>query len=277
MTKKYPKAINWTYYNSKSTKEKEKIVIYFAKNEEVEKEIERLGFIPRLYIGQVPGIIIKTIKGFTKKARKYGLIQSEYRNKYKELEDKYKCCQPLTGLKFNNFIYTTLPYLNYNEIINNKLSDNTYKDFLKEELFYDKDFVIALLDYRPRDAFQNEIKSYQEKNLPAFLKGVKKYNKELYKELLKYEKVKKLDKETSFAGAKAKVKTLEKGFIKLTEKISLSDDYTAYWNGESIELTFKDSKNFNKIIIEPNEDYIVTIIDEDTVGENTVFETKFNF
>lgn len=229
---KYPKAINWTYYNSKSAKEKEKIVIYFAKNEEVEKEIERLGFIPRLYIGQVPGIIIKTIKGFTKKARKYGLIQSEYRNKYKGLEDKYKCCQPLTGLKFNKFIYTTLPYLKYNEVINNKLSDNTYKDFLKEEL---------------------------------------------YKELLKYEKVKKLDKETSFAGAKAKVKTLEKGFIKLTEKISLSDDYTAYWNGESIELTFKDSKNFNKIIIEPNEDYIVTIIDEDTVGENTVFETKFNF
>ena len=38
---KYPKAINWTYYNSKSAKEKEKIVIYFAKNEEVEKEIER--------------------------------------------------------------------------------------------------------------------------------------------------------------------------------------------------------------------------------------------
>ena len=117
----------------------------------------------------------------------------------------------------------------------------------------------------------------QEKILPAFLKGVKKYNKELYKELLKYEKVKKLDEETSFVGAKAKVKTLKKGFIQVTEKISLSDDYTAYWNGESIELTFKDSKNFNKIIIEPNEDYIVTIIDEDTVDENTIFETKFNF
>lgn len=49
------------------------------------------------------------------------------------------------------------------------------------------------------------------------------------------------------------------------------DECTAYWDGEVIEVTFNNNKSYNKIIIEPADEMLVVIIDENTVNENTVF------
>lgn len=127
------------------------------------------------------------------------------------------------------------------------------------------------MTFKPIDCFGKEIKVWQDKHLPNFLKNLKLRSKEIYKELLNYDKVKELDGFLSSKNEKAKVKTLNKGFVKIDEIMFKEDECTAYWNGEVIEVTFKNNKSYNKIIIEPTDEMLVVIIDENTVNENTVF------
>ena len=103
------------------------------------------------------------------------------------------------------------------------------------------------------------------------MKNLKLRSKEIYKELLNYDKVKELDEFLSSKNEKAKVKTLNKGFVKIDEIMFKEDECIAYWNGEVIEVTFNNNKSYNKIIIEPTDEMLVVIIDENTVNENTVF------
>lgn len=266
----YPKMISWSYYSDWNT---ECLKSVFVQDEVTENEIEQLGFIPMLHFIEVPGVQIQRIDGYSRKAMKFGRLELQYKEKYPELEDKYKLYPLLNGTTFNGFVYTTLPYLSDNQVIQEKTSgiDVVNKfEFIKQELFFDKEFVNALLTYKPTDCFGNEFKDWQNKKLPNFLKNLKIRSKTIYKELLKYDKVRELDESFSYINEKAKVKTLNKGFVKI-ENVAFNDNCTAYWTGEVIEVIFNNHKSFNTIIIEPTDEMLVVVIDEDTVNDNTVF------
>lgn len=270
----YPKMINWSYYAAST---KDYIEMTFVKDEETENEIKKLGFIPKLFFGGVPGIYTQRINGYSRKAKSYGKIRKNYKEQYPELEDKYRKIQLTDGTYFNGFVYTTLPYLEDNQVIQDKMKeiDTVNKfEFIKKELFFDEEFVIALLTHKPTDCFGKELKEWQEKKLPNFLKNLKLRSKTIYKELLKYDKVKELDGFITIANEKAKVKTLSKGFVKIDELMFEEDECSAYWTGEVIEVTFNNNnKYYNKITIDPTDEMLVIIIDENTVNENTVFWT----
>lgn len=267
----YPKMINWSYYQGSL---QDYIEITFVKDEKTENAIKKLGFIPKLFSGSVPGIYKERVNGYSPRAMSYGKIRRNYQKQYPELEDKYKIIPLTDGTDFNGFVYTVLPYLEDNQVILDKMKEidtvNKFK-FIKKELFFDEEFVTAFLTFKPTDCFGKEIKVWQDKHLPNFLKNLKLRSKEIYKELLNYDKVKELDEFLSSKNEKAKVKTLNKGFVKIDEIMFKEDECTAYWTGEVIEVTFNNNKSYNKITIEPTDEMLVIIIDENTVNENTVF------
>lgn len=267
----YPKMINWSYYQGSL---QDYIEMTFVNDEKTENAIKKLGFIPKLFSGSVPGIYKERINGYSPRAMSYGKIRRNYQKQYPELEDKYKIIPLTDGTDFNGFVYTVLPYLEDNQVIQDKMkvidSVNKFK-FIKKELFFDEEFVTAFLNFKPVDCFGKEIKVWQDKHFPNFLKNLKLRSKEIYKELLNYDKVKELDGFLSSKNEKAKVKTLNKGFIKIDEIMFKEDECTAYWTGEVIEVTFNNNKSYNKITIEPTDEMLVIIIDENTVNENTVF------
>ena len=267
----YPKMINWSYYQGSL---QDYIEMTFVNDEKTENAIKKLGFIPKLFSGSVPGIYKERVNGYSPRAMSYGKIRRNYQKQYPELEDKYKIIPLTDGTDFNDFVYTVLPYLENNQVIQDKMNEidsvNKFK-FIKKELFFDKEFVTAFLTFKPIDCFGKEIKVWQDKHLPNFLKNLKLRSKEIYKELLNYDKVKELDGFLSSKNEKAKVKTLNKGFVKIDEIMFKEDECTAYWTGEVIEVTFNNNKSYNKIIIEPTDEMLVIIIDENTVNENTVF------
>lgn len=267
----YPKMINWSYYQGSL---QDYIEMTFVDDEKTENAIKKLGFIPKLFSGSVPGIYKERINGYSPRAMSYGKIRRNYQEQYPELEDKYKRIPLTDGTDFNGFVYTVLPYLENNQVIQDKMNEidsvNKFK-FIKKELFFDKEFVTAFLTFKPTDCFGKEIKVWQDKHLPNFLKNLKLRSKEIYKELLNYDKVKELDEFLSSKNEKAKVKTLNKGFIKIDEIMFKEDECTAYWTGEVIEVTFNNNKSYNKITIEPTDEMLVIIIDENTVNENTLF------
>lgn len=267
----YPKMINWSYYQGSL---QDYIEMTFVNDEKTENAIKKLDFIPKLFSGSVPGIYKERINGYSPRAMSYGKIRRNYQKQYPELEDKYKIIPLTDGTDFNGFVYTILPYLENNQVISDKMKEidtvNKFK-FIKKELFFDKEFVTAFLNFKPVDCFGKEIKVWQDKHLPNFLKNLKLRSKEIYKELLNYDKVKELDGFLSSKNEKAKVRTLNKGFVKIDEIMFKEDEYTAYWTGEVIEVTFNNNKSYNKITIEPTDEMLVIIIDENTVNENTVF------
>lgn len=267
----YPKMINWSYYQGSL---QDYIEMTFVNDEKTENAIKKLGFIPKLFSGSVPGIYKERVNGYSPRAMSYGKIRRNYQKQYPELEDKYKIIPLTDGTDFNGFVYTVLPYLEDNQVISDKMKEidtvNKFK-FIKKELFFDKEFVTSFLTFKPTDCFGKEIKVWQDKHLPNFLKNLKLRSKEIYKELLNYDKVKELDGFLSSKNEKAKVKTLNKGFVKIDEIMFKEDECTAYWTGEVIEVTFNNNKSYNKITIEPTDEMLVIIIDENTVNKNTVF------
>jgi hypothetical protein len=267
----YPKMINWSYYQGSL---QDYIEMTFVNDEKTENAIKKLGFIPKLFSGSVPGIYKERINGYSPRAMSYGKIRRNYQEQYPDLEDKYKIIPLTSGTDFNSFVYTALPYLENNQVIQDKMkgidSVNKFK-FIKKELFFDEEFVTAFLNFKPVDCFGKEIKVWQDKHFPNFLKNLKLRSKEIYKELLNYDKVKELDGFLSSKNEKAKVKTLNKDFVKIDEIMFKEDECTAYWTGEVIEVTFNNNKSYNKITIEPTDEMLVIIIDENTVNENTVF------
>lgn len=263
----YPKMINWSYYQGSL---QDYIEMTFVDDEKTENAIKKLGFIPKLFSGSVPGIYKERINGYSPRAMSYGKIRRNYQEQYPELEDKYKRIPLENGSSFNGFIYAPYLHIERNKILKEKLSKMNITNnfnFIKKELFYDEEFVSELLKYRPIDQFGIEDTDWQNIVLPAFLEDLKIRNKEIYKELLKYDRVKELDLTLSCLDKRMRVKDLSKGFVKLSEYFG-GRKYTSYWDGEHIKLVFTDDKNYEYLLIKPTNETLVTVVDENTLKSN---------
>lgn len=204
----YPKLISWSYKRGAvftlSKNDKEYITFYYANNEEAEKAIKKIGYIPSHNYGvefgaDYPSVFSKKEWGNTKRAKTYGKIRTKYRKLYPDLEDKYLCKKPDNGENLNGLIYVELPYLGSINGVGPSLEKSypnhfAYGYYIKEKSFDDKDFVLDLLNYQPRAILGGEAEKFQNEALPKFLKDLKMNNKDLFDKLLAYDKVKKLNK-----------------------------------------------------------------------------------
>lgn len=127
------------------------------------------------------------------------------------------------------------------------------------------------MNYKPEALMGGVIDSFQKEKIPEFMMEVKSKFPQLYKGVLKKsERLQEVDKEISYVGKKAKVKTLKPGKVEV--EITIINSQTFIWNGETLSNEVKtrsgDVINQN---ISPSDDTVVTIIEEDTVGKFAEF------
>ena len=279
----YPKLISWSYRNgqgpSSSKNDKDFVNLYFVRNAETEETIKMVGYIPSDALGpNFPGVYVQKEWGYTPRARSYGKIKSKFQKQYPDLEDKFLCKQPNIGENLNGVIHTNLAHLS-NYV--NSLTDEYPEHFLtskyiKESAFDDNKFVADLLAYKPLALIGGEIKSYQKEDLPKFLQAVKYYNNDLYNKLLAFDKVQELNKTFSPVGKIARVHSLKPSKVCLLKDLfTFSIGGTQFWDGEKIIITFSDegakSTNIDALTFVPKDDYLVKIVEEESVTSETEF------
>lgn len=263
----YPKVINWIY---KQDKKSEHIIIYYAEDEATENEVKKLGHIPYAYSSKIPGII-KKIAWPDSNDKNFGNLYTEWQKNHRESENKYSELTLKDGFNFNGFIYFDVTWFANNETIEKKLNscktpyDFDKYSFVKEELFFDKEFVNSLLTTQPKDKSGYVINEWKSRIFPSLLEGVKIRSKSIYKELLKYDRVKELDLELACQEARVRVKLLNKGYVKLNTQFFCGAKYTSYWDGEYIKVVFTDFKLYDHMLIKPTDDVYVTVVDENTL------------
>lgn len=276
----YPKLISWSYRTGRtlltSRNNKDFILLYYVQNAETEEKIKQLGYIPSTPLGpEFPFVKVDKEMGHTMRARSYGKIEKQYQKQYPDLQDKFLCKVPNEGEDLIDFIYTEL-----SDYAPSLLRDYQkyfwYKHYIKKEAFDDKEFVSELLTYTQKTYNGARIDEYQEKALPEFLNALKHYNKKLFYKLSKFNEVQVLDKKLSHVGHTVKVHTLKPSKVSLLKNLmpfSMNESY--FWDGEKIVITLGDKSskeyNLNTLYFTPNDDYIVRVVEEDSVTPMTEF------
>lgn len=276
----YPKLISWSYRTGRglftSRNDKDFVLLFYVQNAETEAKIEQLGYIPSNPFGpEFPFVKVDKEMGHTLRARSYGNIEKQYQKQYPDLQDKFLCKTPGEGEDLIDFIYTELS--DYApSLIHNYQKYFWSKYHIRKEAFDDKEFVLKLLTHKQKTYDGARIDEYQEKALPEFLNALKHYNKKLFYKLSKFDEVQTFDKKLSHVGHTVKVHTLKPSKVSLLKyfmPFGMNESY--YWDGEKIIITFDDKSskeyNLNTLYFTPKEDYLVEIIDEDSVTPMTEF------
>lgn len=276
----YPKLISWSYRTGRglftSRNDKDFVLLYYVQNAETEAKIEQLGYIPSNPFGpEFPFVKIDKEMGQTMRASSYGKIEKRYQKQYPDLQDKFLCKTPSEGEDLIDFIYTELS--DYApSLIHDYQKYFWSKYHIRKEAFDDKEFVSELLTHAQKTYNGARIDEYQEKALPEFLNALKHYNKKLFYKLSKFNEVQVLDKKLSHVGHTVKVHTLKPSKVSLLKNLmpfSMNESY--FWDGEKIVITLGDKSskeyNLNTLYFTPNDDYIVKVVEEDSVTPMTEF------
>lgn len=209
--------------------------------------------------------------GYTKAARSCGTLSREAKTQY---PDKISCLNDVhTICKIGDYIYLDLPFI-YNtrhpfRPHNDEFWGNGKNEKLINIKYYTPEIIKELCEYRPRTLFNDSVISdYKNKTIPEFLFRLKRYDKEMFNQLLTiYPEADDIANSFSFKGKKAVLRTLKNGRV----KINGSD--ICYWDGETLTFERDCPVLFGvkgKYYCKPNEDVTVTIIDNDTVDDNTI-------
>ena len=266
----YPRLVSWSYakaFNLISKNDKEELTEIYITDPRGETLLER-GILPSLnwMSCRAPYFKIKKTKGFTSRAKKYGQLQIKMRSKYPGLEDKLNSTKSKL-LDWGDYIYINLAYIdNYkNPIVD--LKNGWYNKEYIEKSKFNPDFIRDLINYTPYSLFGGAIDDYKEKALPEFMRNLQIFNEELYNEATKGTEWE--NQEISYIGCKAKLNTLSKG------KVSFKPDYGIgkrefYWDGQLLKQ-IEETRDDTEIYIKPIADTVVTVVDNETVNEDTVF------
>lgn len=277
------KVISWKYWDGSgifsSKNNKEEITLVYAEAD-VEKTIAELGYVPDFYFSITPGISFSKIKGYTRRASKFGNMISKYEKLYPDMQDKYPLKTPPNGMEYMDYIVAELPHLkNYVNPLADKYPEYIFNEkFTRKEAFYDENFVNDLLNYRPLSMMGEEIKDFQNKHIPNFIKSVKYVNPKLFEELLKYPKVQDMNTEITPVGKLAKVHTLAPGKIELVKNPLRWGEDIAEWDGKNIKISLSDKgvkyDGIKEIFFEPEENFVVKIFEETTFNDQTEIVPK---
>lgn len=230
--------------------------------------------------------------GFTSKARGYSSWIEEQEKKY----------EGVPYLKDHTDIlafigdYVFLPYSHMDMADIGWIQRNTGFlgkgcAFLKKELFTPQT-ILNLIDFRPQAAMGGEIRNYQEKSVPKFIKHLQEKCPDLLKEVEKLEikkvldlghknegsffrsRIRKILEEYSYKGRKAILQTLTPNVGKFID-IHKAD---WVWDGEYLtslngKASFMLIDKYDEIKIKPKERAEVIITDDNQVNDKTEFLT----
>lgn len=201
--------------------------------------------------------------GYTKRAKKYY-------SWCREKEERYKGVPFLNEPKKLGIVgeYVFLPYAHMDML--KSLPWNNH--FLKREDFT-VETIIQLVIFRPQAMMGGEIKSYQEKIPPQFLKHLSEQMPELFQQVIeKSSEAKKRFQEFSNIGRKAILESI------VPDVGRFKDIHGGLWtwDGQILHSTnshasFMLIKKFKEVMLIPEPGQIVEITDEGQVGKDTIF------
>lgn len=278
MNENYPRLVSWSYYDgqglfsNKSDREVlTEVFITDPKGEDVLKRGELACLTTTGMFSRASDPYFKVYKkiGYTRRAKSHGKIVNDALAKYPELRNK------LGGIKsklldYGEYVFIGLSYLdNYTNPIVEQNKAFFNKNFVYKECFT-AEFLMTLINYRPRDLFGSKvIESYEKEQIPQLIIELKRKYPVLYKEI--YEMsivVQELDKEITYVGKKARLSTLKPGQVEL--QLSLLEKEVFDWDGS---ILIRKGKVYNgesiTHYVKPSEDLIVKILDDNTVDENS--------
>lgn len=263
----YPRLVSWSYYPASSyiKNDKEQLIEVYLNNPEGESVLEA-GLLPRLgfRMNKDPYFTVKKTDGRTIRAKSYGKLANKHKNKYPELENKLRKTDKKL-LNFGEYVFIDLPFINnyVNPIVNEEKWFN--EQYIKKD-FFNEELIRELIDYKPIALFdRKEITDYQEKTLPAFLRALSLFDKELYNKSILGTAFE--EKQISYIGLKAKLNTLNAGKVLYRYDIAREE---FIWDGELLTKVEK-LDDGSALIVKPVKEVVVEIVDNNTVTGQTKF------
>ena len=274
MSRNEYKPINLTYYNPYSAlfkagkNDRETVTLYTCCNTENCDAYKRKKcvMLNGLYGHSCPYGKKSREVGYTKAAKKCGELIHYYKEKYGEVEYNVKDLRFICYI--GDYVFLNLPFLvNYENSIRNK-DFFIGEDMIKKSEFT-PEFVVELIKYRPRAMFGGVIARYQKEAVPLFCTQLKRYMPDMYENVKTiYPEIESRTEDADYRDKKAKVKTLLPGKVKLS--IYLFD-----WDGKMMRTKAGKSGFYElkdeELVIYPNDDTCVRIVDNATVTEETEF------
>lgn len=269
--------INLTYYNpcnslfKASRSDRERVTLYTCCNKDNCDAYKRnkCVMLNGLYGKHCPYGQKRTETGFTKAAMNCGKLIANYKKKYGEVEYSKKDLQFICNI--GDYVFLNLNHLtNYVNSIRDK--DFFVGEYMVKKSDFTPEFVVELIKYRPLALFGGVIPSYEKEDVPRFCTQLKRYMPEMYEQVKAiYPEIDKYIENIDYIGKFAKVKTLLPGNV----KVSI---YQCKWDGKVIRGTCKglgihDLKDAEVIII-PNDDTYVKIVNNATVTDETEFRDE---
>lgn len=206
--------------------------------------------------------------GYTKSSRKCGELERKAREKY---PDKFHVLkEQFSFAKIGDYILLPITYLlNVGNPFMSCDSDfwcDKNKKLISLK-YYTPEIMKQLCVYQPITLFNRSvIKQYQNEVLPEFLQKLKRYDNQMFQDLLKiYPEAESKANSYSLVGKMALLSTLSKGKVRL-------GTHLCKWDGEIIE--FLDNPVFlgqkGVYYLKPDINATATIYEENTINEDTV-------
>jgi hypothetical protein len=221
---------------------------------------------------------VSTVKGYTSRARKYW----DFKNKWKghQAYGKLQAAPQKLGVIGDYVVYPySFAVLKVEEDKSVSISDpgfwNERNVFIPREIF-DIELIRRICAYRPRAIFGGVIDSYQKETVPLFLAHLKEVLPELYAEFTaahpEYGEI-------DYVGRKAMLKTVAPSRVQYESKQYPQFNSEWQWTGENLVYKKGYVSDFNitkdyvvaSIVLEPGDEAIITITNNDQVTANTVF------
>ncbi len=252
--------------------DKERITVYTCNNSENCDACKRnkCVMLNGLYSHSCPYGQMRREEGYTKAARRCGDLIRKRKEEYGDV------AHSKGDLKFlcyiGDYVFLPLPHLiNYSNSIRDKNFFKGDGDIIKKEDFT-PEFIVELIKYRPEALMGGEITSYQKKEVPKFCNQLKRYMSDMYEKVKTiYPEIEDRIEDIDYRDKMAKVVTLLPGKVKLSTKI-------LEWDGSVIkaegnQLTFWGLSR-ETVIITPDENTYVKIVDNATVTDDTEFKDE---
>lgn len=270
--------INITNYNPSSAtlfkpgrSDREEIRYWKCRNKkhcEAYKRGRCIMFYHLLVSDSCPYGIKEKVVGFTKLARKCGELERKARNEYPDL---FYALKEETGFaQIGEYVLLPISYIrDVRNPFMSKNSDFWYEqnDRLINAKYYNANIIRKLCVYRPNALFSGyEIEAYRKKVLPEFLERLKKYDWQMYQEVLKiYPEAENIANEFSYIGRNALLNTLSPGKVKIKTDLCEWDGETIKFLGNPVLFGAKGT-----YYLKPDSNVVATICDEKTITGNTL-------
>lgn len=270
--------INFTYYDPRNSlfkagrSDREIVTIYTCNNSENCDACKRnkCVMLNGLYSHPCPYGQMRREEGYTKAARRCGDLIRKSKEEYGDV------AHSKGDLKFlcyiGDYVFLPLPHLiNYSNSIRDKSFFKGNGDIIKKEDFT-PEFIVELIKYRPRALMGGEITSYQREDVPIFCTQLKRYMPEMFEKVKSlYPEIEDRIMDIDYRDKWAKVITLLPGKVKLSTDILEWDGKVIRAEGNQISFW---RLNKESVIVTPDENTYVQIVDNATVTDDTEFKDE---